>query len=386
MRKLSVSHFVGLSGVGGVQKNFIEYLKYIDSKPGNFHYKIYTLGEADSQYKSETSVNILNIKNVLNFLRLVKDLLSKDIIVHFYNNLSSFKVAFLLFFIPTRKLIFHERGTAWNQKKRYGFVTRFNAKKASVVLANSNATKTILTKKFFIPNSLIVVIHNGVNIQAKANIRHEKNKNKKFRVGFIGRLDSPKGVHVLIDSIQNLSQYDVELFIAGDGPLYEVLKDRSSSSDNITFLDRIQNICDFFSLIDLLVVPSIREPLGNVCLEAGLHKTPVLASNVDGIPEIIVNGISGELLKPNVDLTIDFVDGMAPIPEYVVDPETQNLIKPKQLDINQLSNRILELRHDSARLQQYGLELHRKVSENFSISRYSALLEGLYKDVFDSKY
>ena len=49
----------------------------------------------------------------------------------------------------------------------------------------------------------------------------------------------------------------------------------------------------FFKQINLLIVPSIREPFGNIILEAGICKVPVIASCIDGIPEIIDNNVNG---------------------------------------------------------------------------------------------
>ena len=156
-----VSHLIGLNGIGGVQRNFIEYLKNINPNQSNFKHVVYTIGEVDKEYS--ISVDTRNIKKIKNFKLLVGDIMSKKIIVHFYNNLSSLKVAFVLFFIPARRLIIHERGTAWNQPVKRSFFTRFNARKASVVLSNSKATKSMLVEKFFIPEHKITVIYNGID-------------------------------------------------------------------------------------------------------------------------------------------------------------------------------------------------------------------------------
>ncbi len=65
MQQSSISHFVGLSGVGGVQRNFIEYLKYLSTNPGSFKHKVYTLGVVDFEYKSETNIDVLNINKMM---------------------------------------------------------------------------------------------------------------------------------------------------------------------------------------------------------------------------------------------------------------------------------------------------------------------------------
>ena len=80
-------------------------------------------------------------------------------------------------------------------------------------------------------------------------------------------------------------------------------------------MGRVKDPYDFLKQIDLLIVPSIREPFGNICIEAGLCKTPVLASNIDGIPEIIKHNFSGELITPTDNLTVKSARNVAPIPE-----------------------------------------------------------------------
>jgi glycosyltransferase involved in cell wall biosynthesis len=294
-------------------------------------------------------------------------------------------VALLLLFLPVCKLIIHERGTAWNQPIRFGFVTRFNANKAKIILSNSRATKSMLVKKFSIPEEKITVIHNGVDLSKINKMNVKKKDTRIFTVGYIGRIDSPKGIHVLVNAIQRLSKHNIELLVAGDGPLLEALKNQSKHDANIVFLGRVQNSYNFLNKIDLLVVPSIREPLGNVCLEAGLCKTPVLASNIDGIPEIIRHGVSGELITPTEDLTVESTPDMAPIPEYVVSPKTQSLLPPMQLNDIVLADKILELSRNIKTLNEYGLELHHTVVNHFSLEKYSNLLEGVYEDINSSK-
>ena len=89
----------------------------------------------------------------------------------------------------------------------------------------------------------------------------------------------------------HLRNENIKLVIAGEGVLEHMLKKNAAKLNNVQFIGRVKNPYLFMNKVSLLVVPSIREPLGNVCLEAGLCKVPVLATNVDGLPEIIENGI-----------------------------------------------------------------------------------------------
>ncbi len=374
-----VSHFVGLSGVGGVQRNFVEYINNQIALEERLLHKIYTLGEVDSQYKM--LIKVYDIRQLKNLFALILDIVSRRKIVHFYNNLTSLKVAVLLLLLPVRKLIIHERGTIWNQQSSSWLIPYFIAWKASIVLSNSFATKTMLVKKFSIPNKKIRVLHNGVSMDCNCGNDYKKNRSI-FRIGFIGRLDSPKGVHVLIDTMHHLRNKNIELIIAGEGILENALKQAASKLNNVEFIGRINNPYSFLEKIDLLVVPSIREPLGNVCLEAGLCKTPVLATNVDGIPEIIEHKISGELIDATDEISIDLPEGAVPLPEFVVNPVNQQLCTPKQINPSLLAKKILELSSKPEKLKYYANELHTKVTNYFNINRYRTELYNIYHDLY----
>jgi len=377
--EINISHLIGLRGVGGVQRNFTEYLNNEGLKDSNLAHKIYTFGSQDSEYVVSDVLDIRKFKNLYLF---VKDIVSNRTIVHFYNNLSSFKVTFFLLLLPTQKIVMHERGTCWNQPKKYSFINKFNAMKADVIIANSMATKTMLIKKFAIPENKINIIRNGIGINLSIKkYKEKKKKHSLFRVGFIGRLDSPKGVHVLIDAISKLNEYNIELYIAGSGPLSSELKKQSNGCKNVTFIGRIKEPFDFYKTLDLLVVPSIREPLGNVCIEAGLYNVPVLASNVDGIAEIIEHEVSGELMNPEENLSFESNSNAAPIPEYTINPELQELQKPKQLNASKLASKILDLSLNPDKLDLYANNLHSKVVQNFNIESYSFNLESVYKKI-----
>lgn len=380
MSEVHISHFVGLSGVGGVQKNFVEYInaQNILRSSNHFLHKVYTLGDIDQQYT--LPIRVYNIRKLKFFFALVLDIISRRKIVHFYNNLTSFKVMLLLFLLPVRKLILHERGTIWNQKSSSWLIPHFIAWKADIILANSVATKTMLEKKFSISTEKIRVLHNGINTSLNCGYCDvRKNNNSVFIIGFIGRLDSPKGVHVLIDSMNYLANKNIELIIAGEGVLESMLKKSASKLNNVKFIGRVDNPYSFISTIDLLVVPSIREPLGNVCLEAGLCKTPVLAANIDGIPEIIEDCVSGELIDPTDDITMDFPFNAVPLPEFVVDPVTYEIHTPLQINSKKLADKILELSLEEEILTGYSEQLHKRVVDYFNIDRYALELHRIYQ-------
>ena len=380
-KKITISHFVGLSGIGGVQSNFVEYMKDVESHNSRYQHRVYTIGCVDPHY--QIASNVLDIRKISNLYKLILDLVSKNVIVHFYNNLSSFKVALLLVFLPVRKFVVHERGTIWNQKSRKWLVPRFIAWKSDIILSNSYATKIMLVKKISIPEKKIRVLHNGINTSINFDCSNDNKKNSSiFSIGFIGRLDSPKGVHVLINAMYHLRNENIKLVIAGEGVLEHMLKKNAAKLNNVQFIGRVKNPYLFMNKVSLLVVPSIREPLGNVCLEAGLCKVPVLATNVDGLPEIIENGISGELIDATDQISIDLPEGSIPLPEFVVNPDIYELQPPKQINSSLLAKKILELSMSPDKLKYYADNLHNKVTKYFNIHRYRTDLHKIYSEIY----
>jgi len=381
--KIRVSHFVGFSGVGGVQRNFSEFLDYEYSNDSPIRHTVYTLGLIDAHYK--LPVEVRDIHKLGAFFALIRDLISSDRVVHFYNNLTSPKVALFLLLLPVRKLVMHERGTAWNCSHKRAWIVRLVARKAAVILANSRATRTMLSEKFSIPLASIRVIYNGINVLAECSRGADIHKGDSlFRVGFMGRFDTPKGIHVLIEAMRLLVNKPVTLWLAGEGVLEGALKDQARELDKVKFVGRVDSPYLFLNQLDLLVVPSLREPFGNVCIEAGLCRVPVVASQVDGIPEIIENGVSGELIEPTMPVDISFPRGAVPLPEWIVNAHDQILQRPLQLDPRVLAETIIRLSNQPHTLVSYARELHKQVITLFSLSRYSDELYSIYCDVMNS--
>lgn len=120
------------------------------------------------------------------------------------------------------------------------------------------------------------------------------------RIGFIGRLDSTKGVEPLLHAFRAYDCPDAELWIAGDGkPDYTAALKAQVSDPRVRFLGRIAPR-EFFPQVDLIVVPSLwHEPLGMVVAEALAFGIPVIGSRRGGIPEMIRDGVNGLLFEPD---------------------------------------------------------------------------------------
>jgi glycosyltransferase involved in cell wall biosynthesis len=142
-----------------------------------------------------------------------------------------------------------------------------------------------------------------------------------------GRLVSKKGFEYLIDAARTLATNmpALRVAIAGDGDLRDALAARAGGAAQILWLGRQpqDRIGRLSAAADVIAVPSIRDEAGNVdglpnfALEALASATPVVASTAGGLPQAIVDGVTGRLVPER-----DAAALAAAISELLGQPET----------------------------------------------------------------
>ena len=131
---------------------------------------------------------------------------------------------------------------------------------------------------------------------------YSETQDSALTFGFLGQVFGQKGVHHYVESALRLLEEDSNMmfYVAGSlsyRPDYakqvcDMVPDRWKK--NIIFLGEISGIESFFSHIDVLCVPSIKqEPLGNVLVEAKRYSKPCVIYPTGGMPELITNGVDG---------------------------------------------------------------------------------------------
>ncbi|MDA3919167.1 MAG: glycosyltransferase [Salinisphaera sp.] len=120
-------------------------------------------------------------------------------------------------------------------------------------------------------------------------------------VGHVGALDdSQKGQHDLIAAVRELAGRDDGWYgvFVGGGTDEAALKQAVQDSHNIAFTGHVDNVGDYLAAFDLFAFPSVHEGLGSTLLDAMQAGLPIVASAVDGIPELIAHEVNGLLVPP----------------------------------------------------------------------------------------
>jgi glycosyltransferase involved in cell wall biosynthesis len=182
-------------------------------------------------------------------------------------------------------------------------------------------------------------------------------------VGFVARLDPWKGADVFVRAAAEIlrERPDTRFIVCG-GELagYESyakgirdLASRAGLDGRITFTEwryRLGDIPEVMAAIDVLLHPPIGpEPFGLVLVEAMATARPVVASRIGGITEVVVDGLTGELVPPG--------------------------------DWRAAASAVLRLLNDPARAQRMGAAGRARAMEEFEVGAYALRIEALYDAV-----
>jgi glycosyltransferase involved in cell wall biosynthesis len=177
---------------------------------------------------------------------------------------------------------------------------------ATIVI--SEYDRTLLPELF--TKQKLVRIYNGISVptfKRADNVRRRllRRTNTELRddtilVGIIAELHSNKGLDTFIDAFARVrnERNPVHAFIIGDGELRDQLQQQirdEALERHVTLAGFLKDAWQYLPAFDVFALPSRKEGMPYVLLEAGSARTPVIAANVGGIPEIIEDGETGFL-------------------------------------------------------------------------------------------
>jgi len=192
-----------------------------------------------------------------------------------------------------------------------GTLTEWAARAADVVVVPTTEHGRLVAERFSLPAERIVVAPVGVDTErftpgdraaerAKLGIAADQRL-----LAFMGALDANKGegCEDILRALADPALAHVRLAVIGEGPRRQRLESLAAElgvADRVSFSGYLarERTLAWQRAADVVVVPSRRESLGLVALEAAAVGTPVVATRVGGLPEHVLPGRTGELYEP----------------------------------------------------------------------------------------
>jgi glycosyltransferase involved in cell wall biosynthesis len=194
------------------------------------------------------------------------------------------------------------------------------AKNADLLVTVSKYSAGKMVQFYGVDKAKIRVVPNGVDTErfkpsgGCEPIKHQIRINNKLCVLSVGRLIPRKGLPFLIEAAKHVvKEYNQTIFvIVGDGPLKNSLRaslEKMNLSSNFVFLGDVHEsvLPALYNCADVFVLPSIQEGQGIALLEAQATAKPVVAFDVGGVREAVLDKETGFLMKPDSRLLAEAV-------------------------------------------------------------------------------
>lgn len=195
--------------------------------------------------------------------------------------------------------------------KSHFVVDRLAGRFVDYYIAVSESNARYLTKVKGLPEKKVRVIHNGIDL-SQFNPAHVAPQIMRQALGLdphdrvvllMGRLEPQKGHMVLLEALAHVRHYfpRLRLICAGEGSLRNELQQRTEAlglSDAVRFVGYQSNVRDWLALADFSVLPSFYEGLPLAAIESLAAGRTMIATAVDGTPEVVVNEQTGLIVPP----------------------------------------------------------------------------------------
>lgn len=259
-----------------------------------------------------------------------------------------------IFYILLYKLIFNSKIILWNESSHetsdfnnklvilikrilFNFIDAIVVPGTRIMNSMLNFYKINKNKLFLAPHS---VDNNYFNKESKKYRKNKEYWKKRLNLNdrnilYVGQLIKRKNVFTLIKAYEILNLEYTSLFIIGNGPLKNILKDycHNNMLENVNFLPNLQQneLIKYYTLCDVLILPSFKEVWGMVVNESMACGTPVICSKeVTSGYDLIIPSKTGYVFNPN-----DFNDLKGVLLTFYKDQEKNNF----NLNISQMLNK-----------------------------------------------
>lgn len=252
-------------------------------------------------------------------------------------------------------------------KRIYITLERYFSRFTDALIFVSEADRKSGQKHKLSAEKKMVTLKNGIEFdlyqQMEENAKQEKIKElglEEFRpvIGSVARLHRQKGLTYLVRAARDISQVfpAVKIVVVGGGPLRKKLAAearRLGVENRLSFVGERRDIPQILSVFDVFVLSSLWEGLPYVLMEAAALAKPVVATDVEGVREIIKPGKTGLLVPPK-------------------NPED-------------LARAVITLLQDPDHASTLGMNLKKEASGQFGLDRMLAEMESLYLKLYQGR-
>lgn len=310
--------------------------------------------------------NRVDIKFIWKLIRLIRK--EKIVIIHSHNFSANFWGRLVGYLARVPILITTEHTVATTKSALQKYIDYYLSKITDKIIAVSKNVKDSHVEEEGIKSETIVTIYNGIephsNQESEISLYRSKLLNElgidctNMIIVTVGRLEPPKGYQYLLNAIPIVKKvYPQARFVfVGAGSLKNKLEETAiklNIRDKVIFTGFRADATNILSAFDLCVIPSIREGFSITLLEAMSVGTPIVATDVGGNSEAIVNKESGLIVPPK-------------------DPKL-------------LASSIIEILKNKTMSEKIGKKAKERYLANFTVTKMIDNTEKLYENLFRLK-
>lgn len=291
--------------LGGTERRIIRIINNLNKQ----NYDIFLL------VKSKENIHPSNLKHIQLHINIIYFNTFNPLLLYFnlkkYGKfdisicLNNFTGLFLSILLKISKKVILEGGNrslSWPLYKKILdkiFIFRF----ANKIFVNSNYSAKLI-RKLGCPEEKIAIVKNGIEDNFfYNNFKKPKEYDQSYlNCVSVSRLHKIKNVENFVDIFKLLENYNIRLFIIGGGDEYDniLMKIKKNKlDDKIILLGELKDFANYLIYSDIFLFVSLSESLPNSIIEAMSFSLPVIAYDVGGIKELVIDGYNGFVVKKN---------------------------------------------------------------------------------------
>lgn len=372
-RKINILHLVNGLAIGGAEKKLLDLVRSTDKE--KYNVVVCSVGQGGPLQKEFEKLNLkvivfrkkfaFDFSLIFKVARLIREehidivqttLLYADLIGAIAAKIAKVPI------VISWETVSHGANDCLRVKLRHKLGYRFAMKFVKKIVAVSNETRDSIIKSRGIQSDKLLTIHYGVDLRKYNGADGATNKKELGIsgdapvIGIVARLEEVKGHKYFVQAIPKLIEKfpNIKCILIGDGSLRKSLEtqvEELNLKSCFHFLGFRDDVQAWLNAMDIFVLPSISEGLPNVVLEAMACKKPVIATAVGGIPEAVIDGVTGSLIPPR--------------------------------DSDAIAQAISKLLENDKLTEELGSKSRLRVEEEFSLEREVSEFEKLYEFCFE---